>query len=268
MGLIPLDKIQRASLPPEMIIDNFIEEYGAVSYEDYLVEFVNSSVLFLTLSKGQVYSHTPRERQSGGEYDCCSNQYELDFKLLGSQSGIYAKRNLSLQKAQLAKGVIATLFPRQTEGMEITLTSNLLRRYSIDDLLAINNCEFPKFDRDKLCPEADVKGMLKIAKCQKNVVYFYTDFFCTDNDYPLNDVIETVESHINECLINWFRFRDQFVVDKDTFFAVIIQGYFCVAVWKNGRIQFKEHIPLSKSPVFTDLYGTLSASYTTKLVIK
>lgn len=268
MGLVPLDKIYRASLPPEMIIDDFIEEYEPVSYEDYLAEFINNSILFLTLSKGQVYSHTPKERQNDGECDCCSPQYELDFKLLGTQSGIYAKRNLSLQKAFLAKGVLTTLFPRQTKGMKITLTSNLLRRYSVDELLKIDHLKVPKFDRDKLCPEADVKGILKIAKCKKNVIYFYTDFFCTNNDYPFSDIIETVELHINECLVNLFKFREQFVADKDTFFAAIIQGFFCVAVWENGRIQFKEHIPLSRSSVFAGLYGTLSSAYTTKLIIK
>lgn len=267
-GMVSLGDIWRITLPPQLIIDDFIEEYGSVSYEDYLTEFVNNSMLFSTLSKGQIYSHTPKERQNDGECDCCSKQYELDFKLLGTQSGIYAKRNLSLQQTCLSKGVFATHYPRQNKGMEITLTSNLLRRYSVDELLVIDNLEMPRFDRDRLCPEADVKGILKIAKCKKNVVYFYTDFFCTNNNYPFDDIVEMVESHINECLVNLFKFRDRFVTDKDTFFAAIIQGYFCFAVWENGCIQFKEHIPLSKSPLFVDLYRTLSSAYTSKLIIK
>lgn len=266
--MMPLDKVYRTSLPAEMIIDDFIEGYTRVSYEDYLTEFVNCSSLFLALSDGQRYCRVPREQQSNGECDCYAEYYKLDFKLLGTQSGIYAKRNLSPQKAYIAPGVLATLIPRQSKGMESTLTNGLLRRYSLDDLLAIDDNKFPKFDRDKLCPELDVQGILKIAKCKKNVLYFYTDFIHSDADYALNDIIETVESYTNECFSNLFQFRDLFVVDKDTFWAAIIQGHMCIAVWQDGLIQFKEYIPLSRSSTFSDLYGAISSAYTAKLVLQ
>lgn len=265
--MVPLDKVWRTSLPPELIIDSFIENNEPVSYEDYLTEFVNSSALFLSLSKGQVYRHIPSKRQNNGECDCYTKQYELDFKLLGTQSGIYAKRNLSLQKAYIAPGVLATLIPRQIKGMETTLTNNLLRRYSVDDLLEIDNSKFPKFDRDKLCPELDVQSILKIAKCKKNVLYFYTDFIYSDVSFSLRDIVETVEVHTNECFSNLFRFRDLFVTDKDTFFAIIVQGHMCIAVWQNGFIRFKEQIPLSTSTVFSGLYGTISSSDVAKLIL-
>lgn len=266
--MVPLDKVRRASLPPELIIDDFIEEYKPVGYEDYLTEFVNSSVLFLNLSKGQVYRHIPSKQQSNGECDCYTAQYKLDFKLLGTQSGIYAKRNLSPQKAYIAPGVLATLVPRQTKGMEATLTNGLLRRYSVDDLLKIDNNKFPKFDRDKLCPELDVQSILKIAKCKKNVLYFYADFIYSDINFSLRDIIKAVECHTNECFSNLFRFRDRFVTNKDTFLAVIIQGHMCIAVWQDDLIQFREHIPLSTSTIFSDLYGTIGSAYTAKLALQ
>lgn len=268
MGFVPLDKIWRASLPPELIIDDFIEGYKTISYEDYLTEFVNNSSLFLSLSENQIYTHTPKNKQNDGECDCRSRQYELDFKLLGTQSGIYAKRNLSLQKAYLAEGVLASLVPRQLEGMEITITNSLLRRYSLGELLRIDNEEMQKFDRDKLCPKADIKGILKVVKCKKNALFFSTDFIYTDSSYNIGDIIESVQPHINECFSNLFMFREKFVENRDTFFAIIVQGYLCVAVWKEDIIQFEDCIPLSKSPVFSDLYGTLSSAYTTKLIIR
>lgn len=248
--MVPLDKVRRTSLPPEMIINNFIEQYKPVGYEDYLTEFVNCSALFLNLSNGQIYRHIPSKQQSNGECDCYTDQYDLDFKLLGTQSRIYATRHLSPQKAYIAEGVLVTLIPRQTKGMEATLISGLLRRYSVNDLLKIDGGKFPKFNRDDLCPELDVQGILKIAKCKKNTLYFYTDFIYSDFNFDLGDIIETAELYINECFSNLFQFRDRFVTDKDTFLAIIIQGHMCIAVWQDGLIQFKEHIPLSKKPCF------------------
>lgn len=268
MPFVPHNRINRATLPPEMIIDDFIEGDKPVSYENYLTEFINKSSLFLSLSKGQEYHHTPKNQQSNGECDCRSNQYELDFKLLGTQSGIYAKRNLSFQKARLAEGVLVTLVPRQIEGMEITLTNTLLKQYSLDDLLDIDHNDVPKFDRNKLCPEADAKGLLKAAKCKKNTLFFYIDFIYSDPEYTCNDITKTAEPYFNECFSILFQFRNRFVPDKDTFFAVIVQGYLCIAIWKNNLIQFKDYIPLSSSTVFSALYRDISMDYTTKLLIK
>lgn len=265
MGIIPLDKIRVSSLPPELVIDNFIDGYKEVSYEDYLTEFVNHSALFLSLSQGESYKHTPHDQQSDGECDCHTRQYELDFKLLVTQSGIYAKRNLSLQKAYLAKGLLATFPPRQTEGMEITKTGNLLRRFNLDELLDIDRRDVQKFDRDQLCPETDVKNILKVAKCKKNTLFYLTDYIFSVFDYPICDVIETVQSYLTERFVNLFRFRDRFVADKDTYLAVIIQGYLCIALWREGSIQFSDSIPLSKSSTFTDLCGTISNAYRTTL---
>lgn len=268
MGLVPLSEIYISTLPPELIIDDFIEGYEPVSYEDYLTEFINNSALFLSLSQNRSYSHTPKNQQNNGECDCCSSHYEFDFKLLGSQSGIYATRNLSFQKAYLAKGILATLIPRQIEGMEITQTGNLLRRYSLGELLNIDACEVPKFNRDRICPETDVKTILKIVKCKKNTLFYSTDFFYSDNNFFLEDIVETVQSYLNERFANLFRFRDRFVTDNDTFFAAIIQGYLCVALWQDDYIQFKDLISLSKSSVFSDLYETISTNYKAKLVMK
>lgn len=269
MRKVQLNEIIIKSLPAELIIDGFIIGYQPeVSYEDYLTDYVNESSLLLAFSKNESYTHTPKGQQSDGECDCCSSQYELDFKLLGTQSGIYAKSNLSLQKAYIAEGVCATLIPRQYEGMNITLTGNLMRRYSLEELFDIDNGKAPKFDRNQLCPELDVKSILKVVKCKKNTLFYFTDFMYSECDFIAYDIAKTAQSLINEYFGNIFKFRDYFVPDKDTFLAVVIQGYMCIALWQDESIQFKDYIPLSKSSVFSDLYGTLSTAYTKKLIMR
>lgn len=265
---VPLSKLYRTSLPPELIIDGFIENYPDVGHEDYLTEFINQSPLFLTLSEGQAYQHTPKNRQSNAECDCCSDGYKIDFKRLGTMSALYAKRNLSQQKVRLAPGVMASCIPRQIEGMEVTLTNPLMQRYSLEDLLNIDSSTKSRFDRNKVSPELDVKGILDSAKCDKNVMFFCLDFVSTDDDFPFESIMQVTESYLNRCFSSLFNFRDRFVRDRDTYLAVIIQGYMCFAIWNESTIQFKDFIPLSKSPIFIDLYGAINEAYSKKMVIR
>ena len=268
MYLVPLSKLNRATLPPEMIIDGYIENYRSISYEEYLTEYINQSSLFLNLSEGKLYKHTPKDQQSHAECDCCSEQYELDFKLLGTQSSIYAKRNLSMQKYMMADGVITSCIPRQTEGMNVAITNGLLQRYSLDDLCAINQSDTVKFDRNNLSEITELKAILKIAKCKKNTLFFYTDFIFLNESFPFSDIIYTVEKYMNDCFSALFMFRNKAVPIQDTYFAVIIQGFICIAIWDNQSIHFKDCIPLSKSSIFLELYNIIDEKYKRILLLR
>lgn len=264
---LPLSKLCRTALPPELIIDGFIENYPDVGHEDYLTEFINHSSIFLELSKNQPYQHIPKSRQSNAECDCCSDEYKIDFKRLGTTSALYAKRNLSQQKVLLAPGVMASCIPRQTNGMEVTLTSPLMQRYSLEELLNIDGSVKPRFNRNKVSPELDVKGILDSAKCDKNVMFFCLDFVSTDDNFPFESIVKVTESYLNRCFSALFNFRDKFVGNRDTYLAVIVQGYMCFAIWNGSMIQFKDFISLSKSPIFIDLYGTINEVYSKKMII-
>lgn len=265
---VPLSKLCRTALPPELIIDGFIENYPDVGHEDYLTEFINHSPLFLALSEGQTYQHIPKSRQSNAECDCCSDAYKIDFKRLGTTSALYAKRNLSQQKVCLAPGVMASCIPRQIEGMEVTLTSPLMQRYSLEDLLNIDGSTKQRFNRNEISPELDVKGILNSAKCDKNVMFFCLDFISTDDNFPVESIIKATELYLNRCFSALFSFRDKFVRDRDTYLAIIVQGYMCFAIWDGSMIQFKDFIPLSKSPVFIGLYGAINEVYSKKMIIR
>lgn len=267
---VPLSKLCRTSLPPELIIDDFIENYPNpdVGHEDYLTEFINHSSLFLALSEGQAYQHIPKNKQSNAECDCCSDVYKIDFKRLGTTSALYAKRNLSQQKVCLAPGIMASCIPRQIEGMEVTLTSPLMQQYSLEDLLNIDGCTKQKFNRNEISPELDVKGILNSAKCDKNVVFFCLDFISTEDNFAFESIVKVTEWYLNRCFSSVFNFRDKFVRDRDTYLAIIVQGYMCFAIWNGSMIQLKDFIPLSKSPIFIDLYSTINEVYSKKMIIR
>ena len=80
MAKVPIAQINRGSLPPELILDDFIYGFES-SYENYLVDFVNESVIFSELSGGKKYRHSPKDTQNNGECDCCSEFHNLDIMI-------------------------------------------------------------------------------------------------------------------------------------------------------------------------------------------
>lgn len=63
-------------------------------------------------------------------------------------------------------------------------------------------------------------------------------------------------------------FREQFVPDKDTYFAIIIEGYLCIAVWNKQSLIFHDYIPLSQSNSFCEVYDMIEDRYKRYLVLR
>ena len=88
-------------LPSELIVKGFVKGEEQCNYEYYLLELVNQSSFFISLSHGQRYSAP--ESEAHGECDCISDAYQLDFKLIGGNTRYkpevyYQIRNIFLQK--------------------------------------------------------------------------------------------------------------------------------------------------------------------------
>ena len=107
----------------------------------------------------------------------------------------------------------------------VYMDDGLLQRYDLNDLLAIDQESHSKFNRDNLSVETEIQSILKVMKCKKNTLYFSADFLFVDNNYAISDILHTVEGWLNDCFSQLFMFREQFVPDKDTYFAIIIEGY-------------------------------------------
>lgn len=82
-------------MPPSAVVSNFVERVPYSNYEICLRELVNSSTYFLDKGKS-IYGGPPSEE--AGQCDAISKEYELDFKLLDSQTRLMA---LSILKNSL-----------------------------------------------------------------------------------------------------------------------------------------------------------------------
>ena len=96
-------------LSAPILINNFVKGIGPYTYEQYLIEVVNSTPYFLQKSKGALYTHPEKEDHS--EWDCVSSEYAMDFKLIASKSRLHA---LSLFSSQIYvnNGIISYCAPR------------------------------------------------------------------------------------------------------------------------------------------------------------
>ena len=98
------NKLCIKQLPPAVIIKNYIKGHPA-DYEQYLIEFINSSKL--VKDKGnEKFILRKHEEQSQGQSDIYNTVYELDFKILVDTDYMEAKKLLSKSIAEICPGVI------------------------------------------------------------------------------------------------------------------------------------------------------------------
>ena len=91
-------------MPPSAIIKNFVEGVPNCNYEIYLRELINNSTYFRDKGKS-AYSEPPSEE--AGQCDAISEEYELDFKLLDSQTKLMADSILKEQPMVPVSGIVA-----------------------------------------------------------------------------------------------------------------------------------------------------------------
>lgn len=117
---------------PSAVISNFVEEIPDSNYEIYLRELVNSSAYFLDKGKS-IYSGSSSEEV--GQCDAISEEYELDFKLLDSQTKLMAVSILKEQPIVFASGLVAYTECKKPGGkVRATRLHAAMRGLSVDGL--------------------------------------------------------------------------------------------------------------------------------------
>ena len=81
--------LHEISLPPELVIKNFIPDVEEDNYENYILEFLNASDWFMEKVGYIPFFHPVSEHF--GECDCISGDYGIDLKLVLSNSELKRK---------------------------------------------------------------------------------------------------------------------------------------------------------------------------------
>ena len=245
MGFVPLSS--------ELTITGFIRNKEECDYEKYLCEFVNASPFFLGKSHGEHYKHIPHNSQSNGECDCVSASYELDFKLIMSESMGRAKStsyNTKYYDPKLGMTVIGS--PKEEHEITATRLHFILSEYSFCDL-----CELRMNPQFRKKYSSDVKSFLKKLETEKHLLLFlpYRLFF--EQEYEFHEGITKVSDRLNRYFHSSMQYRE-FVLEilkkkYDTYLAFIYQESIIFLKASNNCLTYVDSVELSTSPIFEDL---------------
>lgn len=218
-------------LPPYFLCpDSLLDGMEIDSYEQYLLEFVNSTDYFLIKSHGEIYKAPPS--QAYHECDCRSSCYEFDFKLFCSEKLLQASSIFTDKR----------IFPENYPGVEIeaapkispnskgyspihaTRIHALFRQFNIDEML-----KNPLMNKD-------VMSLLDTLEEDKHILLFFP--YALYFKHQQVDMHEGIVSVCN-CLMNDFRRAFKYRISKhpklDTYFSFIYSS------WDSGKKRYSDY---------------------------
>ena len=239
-------------LPAALICKNFIDGMDNCNYEIYLREVVNASAYFSDKANGKEYT-APLE-ETHGEWDCISDSYSLDFKLLASETALRARNLFSGRIYKIAEGVtgycaskIEFSSPRY-KTIHATFIFKALRSLDVTELKAIRNS-----NTKKQGVNTDIKALLETLETQKNILLFFPyEFFTkTDNDFTIviSDIITVLSNDFSEA----FKYRRDVAAQFDTYFVFIYAGRFVLTEICEGKMRFIGAINEMSSPTYMEI---------------
>ncbi len=222
------DTLTAKLLPAALICKGFINGMDDCDYEIYLREMVNASAYFRDKAGGKEYTAPPEEAH--GEWDCISDCYSLDFKLIASETALRARNLFSGGIYKMAEGVTAYCAPKiessnpKYKPIQATRIFAALRSLNMAELKVIRNTNAKKQGID-----TDIRALLETLETQKNILMFFPyEFFTeTDNDFPTvtSDVIEALYQDFSEVL----KYRKDVAPEFDTYFVFIYDRQFVLS---------------------------------------
>lgn len=252
-------------LPTQFLVKGFIGGEGApdCNYEEYLAEFLNESKYFRNRTKGDPI--TLNKDQSHGEPDVDCNGFSLDFKLIGGESAIKAKRHTSHSITQLTNGGVGYGIPdgrsKEYEAVRIHLA---LRQYSCGDLEVLRQ----QYNKKDIISK-DIIRILKELEVKKNILLFLPYAITVENTGDINTVV-IVTKILEDCFLSSLEYRNKKIPGFETFFCCIHNRKMLFYSYENNRLKLVDSVQTYKSKTFRDLarYNSFTESNSTNLIIE
>lgn len=239
-------------LQAPLICKGFISGMDDCNYEIYLREVVNASMYFKGRSNGAEYTAPPEEAH--GEWDCISENYSLDVKLIASETALRARNLFSSGIHKMAEGVTVYTVPKITSDnprykpIQATRIFAALRSIDVAELKTIRNSKGKKQGI-----ETDIKALLETLETQKHILMFFPyEFFTeTDNDFPtvVSEVIEVLSQDFSEA----FKYRKEVAPEFDAYFMFIYAGQFVIMELCENELKLIDTVAETSSPTYMKL---------------
>lgn len=213
-----------------------------LTYETILRECLNKSRIMVSLFCGNFSRVT---NQSNGESDVIvyDSGYELDFKMMVSQT-FKEFQSLSAPKFQeVAPGVKSLILPRQVK-QEVSLIWNLCRN--------INEEKLQQYRTKKDKGEKEITYFFdKVIKQNKNILLFIPLYFNTvDKELPPKKQYDTIFKELSSTTEYIYDFRNKYCHGFDTFIIYIVnipqnrEFSFIIAKFTSNGFEFIDKVPM------------------------
>lgn len=240
------------SMPPSAVINNFVKGITNSNYEIYLRELINNSSFFLTIGKSKYVAPLSEE---AGQCDAISEQYELDFKLLDSQTRLMAASILKAQPKVFCDGVVAyTQCKRSGGSVKATILHAALRNLSVKKLESIRH---GKMSRSSI--ESDISQILEVVEVRKNILMLFPYVFSLQQDICLSDAVEIIGRAMSNDFRNLFLYREKANPEFDTYLTTVFSNFFLIYKIVHGEFVSIEPVPTTSMPTYMELsnYGDI-----------
>lgn len=239
------EKLTEKLLPAAFICKGFIKGMQDCNYEMYLREVVNSSKYFIEKSKGKTYDAPADE--SHGEWDCISDSYSIDFKLLVSKTAMQGRNLFSNGITELLLGVTSYGEPKvktdnsKYKPIQAVRIHVALRHKSLEELKKIRE---KSSNISKV--ESEIISLLNIFKIKKNILLFFPYDLPIGKKGDIEDVVFLIEKDFKNAL----NYRSEEVPDYETYFVFVSDGNFILSTWDGNRLNYIESIKEENSPIY------------------
>ena len=246
-------QIKLKSLNISFIKKDFIDGFKT-NYEEYLIEFVNSSKL--VTDNGNKKFRIINE-QANGECDIKNGEYMLDFKVL-----------LDSKTAENMSYYSDSVTVNKTTGIRIygsgKKTGEWKKYYFINILKGLTKKDFEDIDSS---PKSElnefkklVKDYIKNIKKDKNIMYFIPYNIYFENEDMDIEKLELIVQQLRDGLKGFMEYRTA-RTKKDTYFAFISNNNIIFLKYYK-ELKIYDVIPTEKSELYSkiddicDIWGT------------
>ena len=246
-------------LPAPVLINNFVKGIEPYTYEEYLIEIINTTPYFLQKSNKELYVHPTKEAH--GEWDCISSGYAMDFKLIASESRLRAL-NLFSPQIFVENGVIYYCAPKigpsdkRYKPITATRIFAALRSLNRDDLQSIHQEQLLTEPAHK-----DIQLLLRVLETDKNLFLFFPYNMSFNDEGSFEEGLDIALTGIGNDFQTSLAYRTEVCQNRDTYFCFVYAKHFIISVWADGALRFLDAIPMQKSPLFMKLMDYIDSMY-------
>lgn len=251
-------------LPPALFVKGFVANESRCNYESYLLEAMNSSSCFLSLSGGEMYVHPSSE--SDGEYDAVTEKYSIDFKLVEGNSLMEAKNLLAPGITKDSNGVICWHVSKKSYNTLAVYLNRALRRLGSDDISMIIKSDpkpikINKRTEDNIDQqiEYELKMLVENLLTKKNLLLFLpeTFSFVEGVSYGDDDAIRIIGQALEFDYRVVFDYRLRERSEYDTYMCCLYADYFLIYRNMDSKLEFVDKVSCS----LCDTYNYLKREY-------